>query len=638
MCGISGYISKKYIEPDRLQSMNDTMYHRGPDDGGVEVYTERRQWYLGMAHRRLAILDLSPMGHQPMHSADGRITVVYNGEIYNYRELKKELTGYPFRSSCDTEVIIAAYLAWGISCVDRFNGMFAFALFDRDSQELFLARDRAGQKPLYYWLDAGEGRRIADPHEIEVLDGLVFASELKPLMACPGFEKNIRTDILPRFLYQQYIHAPETIFANVFALEPGCVLRFHDGEIQISRYWDVTEKYLEGIREPVADYGEAKDLLKKTIRSAVQRRLISDVPLGAFLSGGYDSSLISAVAQEILADTPLKTFSIGFHEKTYDEAGYAAEVAKHLGTDHTELYIGEEEMLELVESIPAYFDQPMADSSQIPTMLVSRLARKDVTVALSGDAGDEFFCGYNVYDMIAKAQRLDELGEKAYRVGSFLHMRDKFPLKVRVIADNRDPETKSQFGLGTYALPAMKMVRDSEGSCPVNYPWESKYPSQNWQIRRMLLDMETYLPDDILMKVDRASMKYSLENRCPLLDKEVVELSFRIPHEFKYRDGSKKAILKDIVYDYLPRELMERPKKGFSVPLDKWLRGPLKEELLDYTDHDFLMRQGIFDAEYVRDFVGTYLKTGDAGPSTGRNYSGLCWSLYIFQQWYSRYC
>ena len=635
MCGICGFIGHKEISGEELRIMNDTMYHRGPDDAGVEIFTEKNGYHAGMAQRRLSILDLSALGHQPMHSPDSRITVVYNGEIYNYRELKKELTDYSFRSGADTEVIIAAYLEWGISCVERFNGMFAFALYDRETQELFLVRDRAGQKPLYYWIDAD--REIADPHEITGMQGLVYASELKPLMACPCFKAEIRTDILPRFLYQQYINAPETIFRNVFKLEPGMILRFHDGEIRLRKYWEPSSVYSQLVLDPVQDYETAKQELREKIRDAVRMRLIADVPLGAFLSGGYDSSLISAVAQEILGSRPLKTFSIGFKDERYDESGYARKVAEALGTDHTQMVIGEEDMLSLVESIPAYFDEPMADSSQIPTMLVSKLAREHVTVALSGDAGDEFFCGYNVYDMIAKAQQLDRLGGIAYRAGRALGIYDKLPLKVRIIAGNRDPETKSQFGMGSYAQTALGFMADSERLVPVNYPWESKYPSHNWQVRRMLLDMETYLPGDILAKVDRASMKYSLENRCPLLDKEVMEYSFRIPHEFKYKGGSKKAILKDIVYDYLPKDLMERPKKGFSVPLDTWLRGPLRDQLLALTDRDYLIRQGIFNAQAVQDFVMQYMKTGDAGPGTGRNYSGLCWSLFIFQQWYEHF-
>ena len=379
MCGISGFISKKRISADELRNMNDTMYHRGPDDNGVEIYEGSSGYGVGMAQRRLSIQDLSPMGHQPMDSKDGRLSIVFNGEIYNFLELREELKGfYDFKSTCDTEVILASYLKWGIDCVNRFNGMFAIALFDREEQKVFLLRDRIGKKPLYYEIcDEGDG------------EGIVFASELKPIMARPGFEKKINTKIISRYLYQQYINAPETIFDNVYKLEPGAVLTFSlknpkGKQIEVGKYWDISKIYHDMQKNPVKDYGEAKEELKGLLKNAVRMRMISDVPLGAFLSGGYDSSLMTAMAQEI-SNEPVKTFSIGFNEPGFNESEYAAKVAKHLGTDHTEMYIGEDDMFKLVESIPTYYDEPFADSSEICTMLVSELAKKRVTVALSGD-------------------------------------------------------------------------------------------------------------------------------------------------------------------------------------------------------------------------------------------------------------
>ncbi len=627
MCGICGFMSRRTITKEQLTAMNDTMYHRGPNDSGAEIYEAADGYRVGMAQRRLSILDLSPLGHQPMHAGDGRVTVVFNGEIYNFQELKKELSDYPFRSTCDTEVILAAYLKWGIDCIKRLNGMFAIALYDRKLQTLFLARDRIGKKPLYYWEEGGN---------------LVFASECKPLMACPGFTKKIRLDILPRYLYQQYINAPESIFEDVYKVEPGTILTFRDGHSTGEKYWDVAQVYARMSKEPVRDYAQAKQGLKERLQKATAQRMIADVPLGAFLSGGYDSSLISAMAQE-QSQIPLSTFSIGFKEKKYDEAGYAREVAKHLGTRHTELYIDEPEMFDLVESIPKYFDEPFADSSQIPTMLVSALAREHVTVALSGDGGDEFYCGYSIYENVKQAQLLDPAGALVHAagqlpVGGGHRLEEKLPFRVRVVAANRDKETKTQFGAGSYVKFAHQMVLQGEKeTVPVNYPIESRYPTGDWQVRRMLLDMDTYLPGDILCKVDRASMKYSLETRCPILDTEVMEYSFRIPHAFKYRKGDKKAILKDIAYDYIPREMLERPKKGFGVPLDQWLRGPLRQQLTDYANYDFLKRQGIFDADFVSKFIGDYLKKGDGGPASGANFSKLSWSFFAFQQWYNYY-
>ncbi len=631
MCGICGYISRKNITLEQLRAMNDTMYHRGPDDSGEEIYEMSGGWQVGFAQRRLSILDLSALGHQPMHSLDGRVSVVYNGEIYNFQELKEELADYSFRSDCDTEVIIAAYLKWGIQCIERFNGMFALALYDRDTQEIYLVRDRIGKKPLYYWYE----------HE-----NLVFASELKPIMKCPGFTGRIERRVLSRYLFQQYINAPESIYEKVYKVEPGAVLRFHQGQIKTWKYWDIKQIYHAEQARSIGNYEEARAELKELLRKSVRMRMIADVPLGSFLSGGYDSTLITAIAQEC-ADHPVKTFSIGFHEEKYNEAKYAKAVAEHLGTDHTELYIDEKDMFALVESIPKYYDEPFADSSQIATMMVSKLAREHVTVALSGDGGDEFFCGYNIYDNVGQAQKLDRLGGMVHGLCSLpgmkqMRIEDRLPFKVRVIAGNREKESKTQFGAGNYITKAKAMVRkpsEKEGpeALPIHYLTESSYGVKDWQIRRMLLDMDTYLPGDILCKVDRASMKYSLESRCPILDKEVMECSFRIPHKYKYAGGSKKYILKDIAYDYVPKPLLERPKVGFGVPLDQWLRGPLLEQLLDYSSYDYLKKQDIFDAKYVSDLVGSYIQTGDAGPATGANYSKLTWSFFVFQQWYQAY-
>lgn len=624
MCGICGFVSKNTITVGELKTMNDAMYHRGPDDSGEEIYPAKNGYHVGFAQRRLSILDLSALGHQPMHSADKRVSVVFNGEIYNFQEIREEISEYPFCSSCDTEVIIAAYLKWGISCVDRFNGMFAIALFDRETQEVYLVRDRIGKKPLYYWLEDGN---------------LVFASELKPLFGCPGFEKRIRTEVLSRYLFHQYINAPDTIFENVHKLEAGAILRFCAGKTSTWKYWDVGEVYRGRKENPVKDYGQAKAELKELLKRSVRMRMISDVPLGAFLSGGYDSSLVTAIAQEQSGE-PVKTFSIGFQEEKYNEAKYARAVADYLGSRHTELIISEKEMFELVESIPKYYDEPFADSSQIPSMLVASLAKKDVTVVLSGDGGDEFFCGYNVYDRVGQAQKLDGVGGLVYHMCRLPGMKragllEKLPFKVKIIAANRDKNTKTQLYSDNYASVVKNMVK-GEGKS-IYYPIEEQYREKNWQERRMLLDMDTYLPGDILCKVDRATMKYSLEARCPILDRDVMEYSYRLPHAFKYHKGVKKRILKDITYDYIPRNLLERPKVGFGVPLDKWLRNPLKEQLMDMTNRDFLTRQGIFNADYICNIIGKYVEHGDAGPATGANYSKLVWSYFVFQKWYAMY-
>ena len=628
MCGISGFISKRQITLEDLTAMNDTMYHRGPNDSGAEIYDAAGGYAVGFAQRRLSIMDLSPLGHQPMHAADKRVSVVFNGEIYNFQELKKELSGYPFRSQCDTEVILAAYEKWGIDCVSRFNGMFAIALYDRDAQEVYLVRDRIGKKPLYYWEDG---------------ENLVFASELKPILACPGFDRKLNPDILPVFLYQQYIPEPDTIFEQVKKLCPGTILRFRlqpdngQKKRECFSYWSIKESYQKGIADPVTDFSQAKAELKAILQKSVKSRMEADVPLGTFLSGGYDSSLMTAMAQEA-SEASVKTFSIGFEEKQYDESGYASAVAKHLGTQHTEEIISEKQMLELVESIPQYFDEPMADSSEIPTMLVSALARKQVTVALSGDGGDEFFCGYQMYQKLGQAQKLDAAGALVYGISQLPGLKQanllgRLPFSVRTIAQNRDKRYKTQLCSDKY----LSCMKNLTGTDQVRFDRELDYNVKNWQIRRMLLDMDTYLPGDILCKVDRASMKYSLEARCPILDQRVMEYSFRLPHSFKDHNGCQKYILKEIAYDYIPRELLDRKKTGFSVPLDKWLRGPLKNKLTDYASSAFLKQQGLFNADATAKLITDWLGAGDGGAYTGSNYSRIIWAFFIFQQWAERY-
>lgn len=650
MCGICGFLGKFNIDIDKLTAMNNTIIHRGPDDAGVEIYELADGVRLGMAQRRLSINDLSELGHQPMHSKNKRISIVFNGEIYNFLELKEELKDYEFLSTCDTEVIIAAYLRWGKEFIQHIHGMFAIALFDRETDELILARDRIGKKPLYYFDDKN--------------GNYIFASELKPIIEAQKGKLCINKAVIGEYLYNLCIDAPNTIFENVYKVKPGEMLVIKGYEAEHIKYWDVATKYKELSCNQIKDYDEAKSALKEALIEAVRKRMIADVPLGSFLSGGYDSSLITAIAQD-LKDEPVKTFSIGFEEEAYNEAKYARQVAKHLGTNHTDIILGEGEMLSLIADTYRYYDEPFADSSQIATMLVSKLAREQVTVALSGDGGDEFFCGYNIYPDVALAQKLDIPGKITRGVCNFpgikqIGLLEKLPFKVQVVAKNSDPLLKTQIGGFTYIDRIRSILNEESISASLKelensgllekklsigdrfirsckYPIENRYDEKDWLIRRMLLDMDTYISADILCKVDRASMKYSLESRCPILDTNVMELSFRIPQEFKFDGSKKKKILKDIAYDYIPKEMLDRPKTGFGVPIDKWMRGPLKDELLSYTETSFIDRQGIFDAKKVQNFVNDYLVKGDAGRGTGANYSKTMWAYFVLQQWYANY-
>lgn len=536
MCGICGFISNKPMTKDTLIEMNNTLSHRGPDDHGEEIYQIGINRYVGFAHRRLSIMDLSDKGHQPMHSANEQVSVIFNGEIYNYYELRQELSDYTFQSNCDTEVLLAAYLRWGIDFVNKINGMFAIAILDRATSKVFLIRDRIGKKPLYYYK--------ADN------DNIIFASELKAIVASAMFSKEVNKDIVGRFLYRSYIIAPDTIYKNTYKLEQGSILEISEDAIRQYKYWDVASKYNE-LKETIGlDYECAKNNLKDLLKQAVARRMEADVPVGAFLSGGYDSSLVCAMAQK-LTDEPIKTFSIGFYDDKYNEAEYAKRVADALGTNHQELYIDEQDMLKIIDSIPYYYDEPFADSSQIATMLVSKLAKEKVSVVLSGDGGDELFGGYNIYTILQKAQKRKKLGKMMYRLGKIPAMKKTSFWKTRsivyrIVSDDDNPEANTQQGVNGY-LEAINDILNNKAD-NFYYEFESKYCENRYEITRMLLDMDTWLPEDILTKVDRASMKYSLECRCPILDKDVMEFAFKIPQEYKI-----KVLVNNCVGDFVWR-------------------------------------------------------------------------------------
>lgn len=625
MCGICGFITDKTIPKEALIKMNNSLAHRGPDDHGEEIYQIDHNICVGFAHRRLSIMDLSDKGHQPMHSPDQRVSVIFNGEIYNHRELRKEITEYPFCSECDTEIIIAAYLKWGMDFVEKINGMFAIALLDREDGTVYLIRDRIGKKPVYYHLDMN--------------NNVVFASELKALFHSGIFRAEINRNVIGRFLYQNYIIAPDTIYQNTYKLEAGTVLKISKKKVEKYKYWDVADRYNVLKQDSIQDYVRAKRELKEILKRAVARRMIADVPIGAFLSGGYDSSLVCALAQECSGE-PIKTFAIGFEDSAYNEAPYAKEVANVLGTDHTELYIAEKELLDILDSIPDYYDEPMADSSQIATMYVAELAKKDVSVVLSGDGGDELFGGYGIYPILQQVQKKWYLGRLLYQIGKLPHMKEtrlwkKRTILYRVLSDDNNREAKTQAGVNSYFDIVNKILGHRVDN--FYYETESRYQEKRLDITRMLLDVDTYLPEDILTKVDRATMRYALECRCPILDPEVVEYSFRISPNFKVDHGTTKKILRDIVYEYIPRTIMERPKAGFAVPIDRWMRSALKDKIMDWSSKDYLDRQGIFDADATQNFINTYIKEGDGTKWSGRNYSRIAWAYYIFQQWYERY-
>ena len=618
--------------------MADTLAHRGPDDSGV--WTDSAAG-VALAHRRLSILDLSVAGHQPMVSASGRYVIVFNGEVYNHLEIRRKLNFSAWRGHSDTETLLEAIDTWGIrQSLEELTGMFAFAVWDRKDRCLTLARDRMGEKPLYY------GRTGTS---------LLFASELKAFRAFPGFSPSINRDALALLMRHNYIPAPWSIYEGVSKVLPGTSLTLAspDSPAAPGAYWSAREVARAGIAHPFpGDESEAKDELERLLKSAVKAQMVADVPLGAFLSGGFDSSLVVALMQA-QATRPVKTFTIGFHEEVYNEAGHAKAVAAHLGTEHTELCLTPRECRDVIPRLPAIYDEPFADSSQIPTFLVSELARRHVTVSLSGDGGDELFGGYPRYframDLLGQINRVSAtLRRKLIKAvtllppavwdrifallrpltGSRLRNASSPGTKLHQMAKTLGPnslETLYLSLLSHWHEPASLVLGSKEPETPVNEPklW---LDCGAQELRMMHLDQVTYLPDDILVKVDRAAMAVSLETRIPLLDHRVVEFAWSLPLSMKIRGDQGKLALRGILYRHVPRGLLERPKMGFGVPIDLWLRGPLRDWAEGLLDEGRLRREGFFDPAPIREKWTEHL----SGQS---NWQYLLWDVLMFQAW-----
>ncbi len=617
MCGICGYIHFRELNMQVLKNMNQTIHYRGPDDEGYYLDYLRDGRQIGMAQRRLSVLDLSADGHQPMSTSDGNITVVFNGEIYNFLSLKKQLQdmGYCFSSNTDTEIILYAYQQWGIDCVKQFNGMFAFALFDKRSDEVYLVRDRLGIKPLYYYSDGA---------------GVVFASELKPILQYPYFNKDIEMGSLKLYLYRQYITGPATIYKNVFKLEPGYILKLSGKSQTLICYWSVEDVYRNrNIYE--GSFADAGRDLKKLLSDAVRLRMISDVPLGGFLSGGIDSSLVVSVMQE-QSSRPVKTFTVGFYEEQYNEAPYAKEVAQYLGTDHYEEYISIEDAKKYIADIPLYYDEPMADASQIATMLLSKITKKHVTVSLSGDGGDELFCGYDRYSNYLEYRKYMPVSRLLSCLAQIIPLKALFKemgwrrLQKLIHLSSVDETINSNY-LAYWDMHTGLVAGNEDMHKYMNI----LKLDDNIQVKFMLQDLKTFLPDDILTKVDRASMSVSLEVRVPLLDYRIVEFALSLPHNYRYYKGEGKRVMRELLYQYVPQKLVDRPKKGFCVPVGRWIREDYKNFAQDYFDEDYIRRQGLFDCKEISRIVHNF-RLGNDEQST-REF----WSLYVFQRWYEQY-
>jgi asparagine synthase (glutamine-hydrolysing) len=641
MCGIVGIWSIKAASADVLKESLSCLAHRGPDDRGT--------WFdesagLGLGFVRLSIQDLSPAGKQPMHGVNGRYVITFNGEIYNHLALRVQLGEHApsWRGHSDTETLLACFSAWGVvKTLKATVGMFAIALWDRQEKTLTLARDRMGEKPLYYGY---------------VGDAFVFASELKALVVLPGFNAEIDRGALALLMRHNYIPAPRSIYQGLGKLPPGMWLEVSATAVdqralaEPQPYWSALDSAIAGAANPLtfATDEQAVNALEAQLASAVTGQMVADVPLGAFLSGGVDSSTVVALMQA-QSSQPVKTFSIGFKENGFDEAVFARAVAQHLGTEHTELYVSPEDALRVIPMLPALYDEPFSDSSQIPTFLLAQLARQHVTVSLSGDGGDELFCGYTRYFLAARLwQKIDiiphalrrlaarlVLGLPAYAwdkvyamAAPFIPTNDRWQApgdKLHKAASllNREDGGSLYRGLVSHWDPADIVIGVNEPGTVLSGTMPS-LPSFTEQM--MLLDAISYLPDDILVKVDRAAMAVSLETRVPLIDHRVFEFAWRLPMHYKLRGGTGKWLLRQVLYKHVPRELVDRPKMGFGVPIDIWLRGPLREWAEGLLDESRLRQEGFFHPEPIRQKWVEHL-------SGRRNWHHYLWNVLMFQAW-----
>ncbi|MES2761306.1 MAG: asparagine synthase (glutamine-hydrolyzing) [Bacteroidota bacterium] len=632
MCGISGFIDfSKNSSLEVLQKMTDTLYHRGPEASGYEVFGSEAA-KIGLGHRRLSIIDLSESGKQPMQF--GHLWITFNGEIYNYQDIKNELItkGHKFLSHSDTEVILHAFSEWGITCIEKFIGMFAFVIYDTNSNEIHCVRDRAGVKPFfYYW------------HE-----GLfLFASELKAFHLHPEFKKEIDFDAVAAFMQYGNVPTPHCIFNHCHKLKPGHFLKFDlkKKNYQIQKYWDVYDAY----NKPKLDitFEEAKKETEKMLKSAFDFRMVSDVPVGVFLSGGYDSASLTSILQKDRS-AKLKTFTIGVPDIGLDESKYAKDVANYLGTEHYEYQCTEKDALELIADLPYYYDEPFGDQSAIPTTLVCKMARQQVTVALSADAGDEVFAGYNRYDYIMK------YGNSLNKIPGF--MRKSASGLMDLISADHIPVMRNKYNFHNRYEKLKSILKDPSSK---NIMLSLSQQFDEKQISRLLtqnvitletayqsedllntfhsplsymmaIDYQTYLLDDILQKVDRASMAVSLEGREPFLDHRVIELAAQLPDNYKYNNGVKKYILKEIVHQYIPKELMDRPKMGFAIPIENWLTIDLKDKVFYYLDSKRIKDQGVFDVKTIEKLKSDFY-------SGKKEYALKIWYLLMFQMWYDKW-
>ena len=632
MCGIVGFIDfNKSSSLELLDKMTNTLIHRGPDGFGTNIFNNSKA-HVGLGHRRLSIIDLSQLGAQPMQYQN--LWISFNGEIYNHKQIKKELEllNHSFNSNSDTEVILHAFAQWGINCVHKFIGMFAFVIYDTVKEEIYCMRDRAGVKPFYYYWHNNL---------------FLFASELKAFHQHPNFKKEININAVAAFMEFGNVPTPHCIFNNCFKLEAGCYLKFNMQDLTFNtfKYWNVYDAY----NKPKLNisFDEAKTETEKIITSAVDYRMVADVPVGVFLSGGYDSACVTALLQKNNSQK-LKTFTIAVPDIGLNEATYAKQVANHLNTEHYEFECTQKEAIELIKELPYYYDEPFADSSAIPTTLVSKIAKQHVKVVLSADGGDEIFAGYNRYDYLMKhgklLNQLPNFIKKSTSAIMSVISADKIPiLKNKYNFYNRYEKLKSLLNNSSPQNIMLNLSNQFDDKSLNNLfikpitPLKTAYLSQELEQEfysplafMQAIDYQTYLLDDILQKVDRATMTASIEGREPFLDHRIIEFVAQLPNEYKYFKGTKKYILKEIVHQYIPKKIMDRPKMGFAIPIEKWLMTDLKKQVLHYLNKELITKQGIFNPIEINNLQQSFY-LGKKELAT------KIWYLLMFQMWYEKW-
>lgn len=622
MAGICGFYHKDSVNAGCLKEMGMTLRHRGPDGYGEEC-VQTKAGNLGIACTKLNIQDCTKEMVQPLWSEDGRVLLAYDGSIYNSDAIKNALQGFVWRGKGMAEVLAAAYLERGMEFLNDIDGMFSMVIFDRKDDTLYLCRDHMGKKPLYYRYDTGRN--------------LVFGSEIQAILTFPGIEREPNRNILASFLYHWYFQEPDTAFKDIYKVKKGHYIKIRNGVLSEHAYWTIGNAYAKGQKKLITDYDEAKHGLKILLKEAVRKRMEGAEAAGGFLSGGYDSSMICALMQEN-SSKKIRTYCMGFEDEAFDERGYAERVANHLGTEHRNLCMNDREILRILELAVENNALPIADYAAIPTLAMASEAKKDNDVILTGVGGDELFMGgLSIYAALDEAQKNALTGRIIYYSRKIPILKEikalnNLPFRLRLVAMDKNAKAATQIGAVDMFDTIKKMLAAPVENNSFYFEMEDRYPEKNYGARRSLVDLDSYTVELELLKEDSATMYAGLERRCPIYDKNVMEYVFRMPYQFKMQGNGGKRILKDVLYEYVPKQLVDRPKSGFNIPAERLLNTYLKDELLELSDLAYLRRQGLFHPERTSEIVRDYLKPESERKRKG--HFGIMWTFYIYQKWY----